>query len=317
MHRPGWWRRRGPVAILLLPVGLIYAGLDALIRVVQGYNAASAPLPLICVGNLTAGGAGKTPVTQALARLMIAKGERPAIISRGYGRTDRQTLQVDPACHGVQDVGDEPLLHARLCPTFVSADRLAAAHLAAANGATVLILDDGIQHHKIKKDYVIEVRNHIDGLSNAWPLPAGPLRQWFGLGQGGVDLHVRVGKDAVIEAALPEGVSAEKPVAAFCGIADPEKFRQTLKKFEVYPDWFRGFGDHHIFSSAELKELRDLTKSHQMITTQKDWVRLPEDLQAVVMALSYGVRLVAPEKLWSQLKPILDTRRIYSQAPLK
>ena len=124
-------------------------------------------------------------------------------------------------------------------------------------------------------------------------------------GEGGVDLHVRVGKDAVIEAALPEGVSAEKPVAAFCGIADPEKFKDTLKQCEVYPDWFRGFGDHHMFSSADLKELRDLSKSHQMITTQKDWVRLPEDLQALVMSLSYGVRLVAPEKLWSQLKPIL------------
>lgn len=308
MQKPSWWRRRGPIALLLLPIGTIYAVLDAFLR--AWATPKEAPLPLICIGNLTVGGAGKTPVTQALAKLLLEKGQSPAILSRGFGRKDTVALRVSPETHSAEEVGDEPLLHARVCPTYVGADRLETATLAAADGATVLLLDDGLQHHKVAKDLAIEVRNAADGLGNGWPLPAGPLRQWFGLGQRSVDVTILIGKDALIEASVPEDLGQDRPIAAFCGIADPSKFQDTLKGLGLSPTLFQAFGDHHAFTEAELTALRELSIGHALVTTEKDWVRLSSDLQAITHAVPYGVRLSDPEGLWrTYLAPLLRPLR--------
>ena len=304
MQRPSWWYRRGPLAILLLPLGLIYAGLDALLRWFA--RPQRAPLPLICVGNLTVGGAGKTPVTQALARLLQQRGQAPAILSRGFGRTETAALRVQPQIHSAAQVGDEPLLHADLCPTYVGADRLETAALAAAGGATVLLLDDGLQYHRLVKDLALEVRTDEGWHGNDWPLPAGPLRQWFGLGTRSVDLTLVIGKDALPQVTIPQDADLSRPIAAFCGIADPAKFQTSLADLGLVPVWFRAFGDHHRFSKGELQELRQRAAGHTLITTQKDWVRLPADLQDRAHALAYAVRLVDPAGLWRDtLKPIL------------
>ena len=299
MMRPPWWQRRGLRAILLLPFGLLYAVLDVVVRLVQ--RPALPPAPVIAIGNLTAGGAGKTPIAQAIAHLCLAKGRRPAILSRGYGRQAKAPLRVDVSRHSAQDVGDEPLLHGRICPTYVGRDRLEIAHLAVEDGADALLLDDGLHHHRLAKSLTIEVRNQADGLGNGWPLPAGPLRQWFGLGAGSVDLLLIVGQDALIEAQVPEGLAAGQPLAAFCGIADPEKFWATLADLGLQPATRQAFPDHHAFSEAELAALRLLVQDHGVVTTQKDWVRLPPDLQHQIKAVPYSLRLKDPEALWQAL----------------
>ena len=302
--RPFWWQTRSLIAWALLPLGLVYAGLDLVNRLM--HRARAAPVPVICVGNLTVGGAGKTPVTQALARLLIDRGLQPAIVSRGYGRRSRAALRVDPATHTWQDVGDEPLLHARLCPTYVAADRWTAATQAAQAGAHVVLMDDGLQHYRLAKDLVIEVRPARDGLGNGFPLPAGPLRQWFGLGQGAVDLRLTIGKDAQIEAALPPDWPADdRPIGAFCGIADPAKFQATLAALGLALDWFQAFPDHHAFTPSELAHLHAQAQTHRLLTTEKDWVRLPSELQTEVQVVSYTVWLVDAERIWRKLTTTL------------
>lgn len=300
--RPSWWRRRGPVALLLLPLGLLYAILDSLARCLS--RPQRAELPLICVGNLTAGGAGKTPVAQAIAQVVLNQGYRPAIISRGYGGA-QENQRVDLNIHGAKDVGDEPLLHAQICPTYVGADRLISISAAKADGADLALMDDGLQHHRVVKDLVIEVRNAADGLGNGFPLPAGPLRQWFGLGQRQVDLTILVGRDAIIETTLPKGLVPGTRVTAFCGIADPIKFQRVLEGLDLKVTKFTAFPDHHVFSQGELSALSSDVQDGIVVTTQKDWVRLPKGLQAQVLAVPYGVRLQDPERIVAAIKAVL------------
>ncbi len=303
--QPFWWQRRDLIAGALLPLGVAYAVLDLLNRLVC--RARTVPVPVVCVGNLTVGGAGKTPITQALARLLIARGIKPAIVSRGYGRRSHVALRVDPGAHTWQDVGDEPLLHARLCPTYVAADRWTAARQAAQAGAQVVLMDDGLQHYGLVKDLAIEVRQARDGLGNGFPLPAGPLRQWFGLGQGLVDLRLIVGEDAEIEAALPPDWPAnDRPIGAFCGIASPTRFQAILADLGLELDWFQAFRDHHAFTTADLRKLSANAQTHRVLTTEKDWVRLPSDLQDQVYAVRYVVKLVDAEGIWKSLKETLD-----------
>ena len=303
MNRPKWWNERGMRSMALLPAGLVYACIDAINRAVISPKTASRPV--ICIGNLTAGGAGKTPVTQALAKIFIVQGYRPAILSRGYGRLSNECLRVDPSIHSWEEVGDEPLLHADICPTYVAANRLKAAELAVNDGADFLLLDDGLQHHKLLKDISIEVRHHEDGLGNGYPIPAGPLRQWFGLGSRSVDICFEVGREVAIKAELPPGWKQVRPVGAFCGIADPNKFSLTLRELGVVVDWFEGFADHHPFSKMELDIIEESSKTHDLLTTKKDWVRLPENLQRVVSPISYGVRFRDPQLILSRLLDLL------------
>ena len=286
--RPAWWARRGPLAWLLLPLGLLYALLDALNRALT--QARRAALPTLCIGNFTAGGAGKTPVTLALARLLVAEGWQVALVSRGYGAQIKASVQVaGQAAHGV---GDEPLLLARVAPTFVGPDRHASIALAKAQGAEVILLDDGLQHHRLIPDGRIEVRHVGDGLGNGFPLPAGPLRQWFGLAKA--DMQIVVGRDAHGHASLPAGVRAGDRVRAFCGIADPDKFWATLAGLGLEIVEAQAFPDHHAFDAGDLSQLRAMAAMGPTLTTEKDWVRLPEDLQAQVRFVPYAVALSAP-----------------------
>lgn len=288
---PGFWRRGGASwpAILLAPLGWIY-GLATRLRLARkGWRA---PVPVISVGNFTLGGAGKTPTTIAIAAMLSARGERPYILSRGFGGNLRGPVRVDPGSHAAAEAGDEPLLMARHAPVIVARDRAAGARLAIAQGASVLVLDDALQNPALVKNLSLAVIDGQFGLGNGSTMPAGPLRAPVAALLPYIDAVILVGEDSadiraqfankipVIGAAItptPEAADIRnRTVFAFCGIALPEKFEATLKQLGAKIVASRHFPDHHAFSEEEAAAL--LTQARQLdaipVTTEKDHVRL-------------------------------------------
>ena len=296
-----WWTPRPTLAARLLsPLGALYGALT-----MRRMNRPGTRLsvPVVCVGNLVAGGAGKTPVALAIARLLQAEGCRPAFLSRGYGRQRAShanaVLEVDIDCHAARECGDEPMLLARVAPTFVSGDRLAAAKAAVAAGADLLILDDGLQNPTLAKDLVIAVSDAGAGNGNGLCVPAGPLRaaagpQWphvsllcvVGGGAPGeaVAAEARAAGVPVLAARIePDRASIERlrgdPVFAFAGIGRPDKFFASLDAAGLHVAGRRAFPDHHVFSARDLDALRSDARQAgaRLVTTGKDRVRLPRD----------------------------------------
>ena len=301
MRTPEFWRRDGLTARALGPAAWVYGAVAALRRV--SAHARSTSIPVICVGNLVAGGAGKTPVTLALGARLAARGHAVHFLSRGYGGREKGPLRVDLERHGADDVGDEPLLLARVAPTWVSADRAAGAAAAADSGAAVAVMDDGHQHGSIEKSYSIVVIDGVYGFGNGRLLPAGPLREPLNTGLARADAAIVIGPDeAGIRGALPGGLTllqghfaplpnsaeiAGKRVAAFAGIARPEKFFGTLSSLGCRIEVAKAFPDHHRFSQAEIGDLLDRAKAADAIpvTTAKDAVRLPSGVRDAVEVL--------------------------------
>jgi tetraacyldisaccharide 4'-kinase len=254
-----------------------------------------AALPVVCVGNFTVGGAGKTPTAIAVAELLAAAGEIPAFLSRGYGGTEPGPVQVRPT-HTSREVGDEPCLLAGTAPVIVSRDRLAGARMAFEAGATLIVMDDGLQNPSLIKDCTIAVVDGPTGIGNARPLPAGPLRapmeaQWAGIdavviiGEGAAGERVavdaeRLGKKVFTGRLVPDKSNLrplrDARVLAFAGIGRPEKFFATLREAGIAVEDTRGFPDHHAYTAAEIDSLMRLAESRDLIpvTTEKDFTRL-------------------------------------------
>jgi tetraacyldisaccharide 4'-kinase len=253
-------------------------------------------VPVICVGDPTLGGAGKTPTAIALAKLLLAAGERPCFITRGYGGSERGPLLVDPAVHGANAVGDEALLLARTAPTVVAADRVAGARLAAQMKPTVLVLDDGFQNPALEKDFSLLVIDGASGIGNGRVFPAGPLRAPLaaqlekahalvcnGKGTAGdaiAALASKKGIPAFAAKIVPEQLTARKlagqRVLAFAGIGRPEKFFRTLAETGAEVVEGRAFPDHHSYSPHEAEELLAAAKARGLVlvTTEKDQARI-------------------------------------------
>ncbi|MEA3024318.1 MAG: tetraacyldisaccharide 4-kinase [Alphaproteobacteria bacterium] len=284
------------MAGLLAPLGALYGGIAAH-RLMQ--VGARARIPVVCVGNLTVGGAGKTPTAIAIARLLQARGARPMFLTRGYGGRLGGPVAVAPA-HGAADVGDEPLLLARVAPTIVARDRAAGARAAAAAGADVIVMDDGFQNPALAKDLALIVVDGRRGLGNGKVFPAGPMRApllaqiaraqaLLVVGEAGpaaqpaIDaarargLPVLAGRlvpDSAVVAAL-----AARPALAFAGIADPEKFFATLRSAGIALGATQAFPDHHRFAAVEADDL--ITRAERaglaLVTTEKDLARMQGD----------------------------------------
>jgi tetraacyldisaccharide 4'-kinase len=288
-----WWRPAGVAAAVLSPFAMIY-GAIARRRMAQPGNAAG--IPVICIGNLTIGGAGKTPTALAVARILRAADRHPFFLSRGYGGEHPGPVRVDPRIHRARQVGDEPLLLARIAPTIVAHDRVAGAKAAHASGADVIVMDDGFQNPSLAKDLSILVVDGRRGLGNGKVLPAGPLRAPL---QAQLDrahailvIGEPAGAGALIAAAkhralplffgrlVPDQAAladiASRQVLAFAGIGDPEKFFTTLEAagFEVKAR--QPFPDHHRYRASEAAALLASAEREGLllITTEKDLVRL-------------------------------------------
>jgi tetraacyldisaccharide 4'-kinase len=294
-----WWERPGALAALLSPLAAIYGGIAARRFVQLGERAG---IPVICVGNPTVGGAGKTPTALAVARMLIAAGEEPMFLTRGYGGRLAGPVMVEPAHTAIQ-VGDEPLLLARIAPTIVAQDRVAGARLAQTNGASVIVMDDGFQNPALAKDLSILVAD-ARGTGNGRVLPAGPLRAPLepqlarasailvvGEAASALEAPARSRRLPVFHGVLEpdENVIASlrgKKVLAFAGIGDPAKFFATLDAAGIDAPVRRGFGDHHRYSVAEARALlREAERGGlALLTTEKDLARLKDDAAAAPLA---------------------------------
>jgi tetraacyldisaccharide 4'-kinase len=288
-----WWHPPGVASALLAPFGAIY-GMVAGARLKQ--RGASAGIPVICVGDPTLGGAGKTPTAIALVKLLLAAGERPCLITRGYGGRERGPLLVDPSVDSADAIGDEALLLARAAPTVVAADRVAGARFAAQTKPTVLVLDDGFQNPALTKDFSLLVIDGTSGIGNGRVFPAGPLRAPLAAQLAKAHALVCNGKGAAGEAVaalaakqgipafaakiVPDRFAAEKlkgqQVLAYAGIGRPEKFFRTLIEISAEVAEARAFPDHHPYSLREAEELLAAAKARGLVlvTTEKDQARI-------------------------------------------
>ncbi len=289
-----------------------------------------AAVPVICVGNLGIGGAGKTPVALALAALLRRRGVTAHFLTRGYGGRLKGPLRVDPARHDARQVGDEALLLAAAAPTWLGADRAKTARAAVAEGARALVMDDGHQNMTLAKDLSLIVVDREYGFGNARVLPAGPLREPVAQGLARADAVIVLdgaGGAGGGGAALPElnlplfaahlGVlpgaqpAAGKKVVAFAGIGRPEKFFSLLEGLGYDLVDRQAFADHHDFSVDEIMRLVEQAAALEArpITTAKDAVRLPEEARAMIDVLPVGVEFADPGALEALLEPLISPGR--------
>lgn len=290
MRAPDFWTRDSAISRLLQPLGWAVAGAASIRRAAS--RPAKASVPVLCVGNLVAGGQGKTPTALALAASLVARGRKPAFLTRGYGGTLAGPLVVDPARHEASAVGDEALLLARAALTILAHDRPAGAALAVAHGADLVIMDDGFQNPSLAKDLSLLVIDGGYGFGNGRLLPAGPLREPIASGLARAQGVVLIGADETgVAARLPRDmtvlrarlVPAEpnafrcRRVLAFAGIGRPEKFFATLLAQGAELVGRHGFADHHRYDDATLDALLAEARNAGAVpvTTEKDSVRLP------------------------------------------
>ncbi|ANK80931.1 MAG: tetraacyldisaccharide 4'-kinase [Rhizobiales bacterium NRL2] len=284
-------------------------------------------VPVICVGNLVMGGAGKTPTVRMLADWFRAHGLRPGVLSRGYGGglSRRGATLVDASRHSAAEVGDEALLHAAHGPTVVAADRRRGAELLARH-ADVIVMDDGHQNPALVKALSIIVVDTAYGFGNGAVFPAGPLRESVATGLGRANAVIAIGGGSIGERLqrgplpvlrgdlIPDRaaeVLAGRKVYAFCGIARPGKFRDTLRGIGAEIAGHRDFPDHHPFRKTEIEAVLKAAAAEKAtpVTTAKDAVRLPPDQRAKVTVVEVALRLDQPESLEALLSPLLALAR--------
>jgi tetraacyldisaccharide 4'-kinase len=294
MREPGFWH--GPASLnahLLRPLAALYGAVAAQRLRRKGLQAG---IPVLCVGNYHVGGAGKTPTVLALGKLLRELGETPVVLSRGYGGKLRGPVRVDPVRHAASDVGDEPLMLAGALPVVVSRKRADGVPLARAQGATVILMDDGFQSPAVFKDASLIVIDSARGIGNGQVFPAGPLRAPLRPQLARTDALIVVGNGSaagqvaaaiaaqgrpVLSAHLkPDDAQVaqlrDKRVLAFAGIGDPTRFFNTLRASGIEMAGQRAFADHHPYSQSQIESLIAEARRDglTLVTTEKDMARL-------------------------------------------
>jgi len=309
LEAPFWWyRKTGALASALAPLGRLYG------RIAENRAARIEPhrsrLPVICIGNFTAGGGGKTPTAIAIAALLAELGARPAFLTRGYGGASKGSILVEQG-QSAEEVGDEPLLLAEAAPTTVSADRVAGTRGIEASDASVIVMDDGFQNPSLIKDLSLVVVDAAVGLGNGLIIPAGPLRAPLEaqIARAGALIVIGDGGKAarLIEAFKAQSKPVLKarmvprqdrrwlgvlPVIGFAGIARPAKFFATLRNEGARLIDTRSFPDHHRYTERDARRLlKAATEQNAMlVTTEKDYVRLTDDPETALGELKHRCR---------------------------
>jgi tetraacyldisaccharide 4'-kinase len=316
MKAPAFWARPpGLLSELLLPLG---AGWDAAGRLRQAFfRPYFPPVPVVCVGNLVAGGAGKTPVALALAAHLVSCGVAVQIVTRGYGGRLAGPVWVDPGRHDAAGVGDEALLLAARTPCWVARDRADGVRAAVAAGAQVVVLDDGFQNPGVAKTLSLVIVDAGYGFGNGRVIPAGPLRESLARGLARADGIVLLGAETQPSGPESAGVDGPLPVLhadlrpvvgerlagarllAFAGIGRPEKFFATLRALGAELVATRPFPDHHPFRAGEIDRLLRAADQAQarLITTAKDILRVPAAMRSTIEVLEVEIRWVDPDAL--------------------
>ncbi len=314
---PAFWSHDGLLAGALSPLSAIGAALTARRVARPGWNA---PVPVICCGNATVGGAGKTTLVLDLARRL--SGQTVHILLRGHGGAARGVHRVAPG-DPASLVGDEALLLVQAAPTWVGADRAASARAAIGAGATMLLMDDGLQNPTLAKTGSILAIDGATGFGNGRVLPAGPLREPVAAAAARCHAAVLIGPDAtdalgrlpsslpVLRADLVQDPSiaalAGRTVLAFAGIARPDKFFEPLRLAGAVLAATRPFPDHHPYTAAELDALLCQARDRHaiLVTTPKDAVRLPAAIRTQVTVIGVGLAWHEPEQIGRLLERMI------------
>lgn len=331
MRAPGFWSRDparpGLVAHLLRPLGALYAAATARRVTQKGMRVA---VPVISVGNLNAGGTGKTPVVIALAQMLTTQGVAVQVVSKGYGGSATGPVRVDERQHSAAEVGDEPLLLSAFAPVWVARDRAAGAQAAIADGAEFLLLDDAHQNPALTKDLGLVVVDAVAGFGNRLCIPAGPLREGVRAGLARADALVLIGapdeRAAFLArepevAALPVLEAELHPLAtgmpweglrvlAFAGIGRPEKVFSTLRALGADLVQTVALDDHQPLSPALLQRLEAEARSlnARLVTTEKDAMRLPPRQRASVLTLPVRLEFADQTQAAKFIADVLATR---------
>ena len=313
LKTPDFWSHRGFFALLLWPLSLIWR----LGHSLRWYRASQyqASLPVICVGNLSIGGTGKTPTVLRLAGLLAEMGYQPVILSRGYGGAEKGPILVNPEQHSAADIGDEPLMMAASLPVVVSRRRdIGARYIEHHRLGDIILMDDGLQNPDLFQDIVLGVFDGEVGIGNNLILPAGPMREPFKQGVKKLDIALVNGTDetglsakigaagssdllcisAVLNPSLDMTAEPDTSYIAFAGIGRPSRFFKSLQHagFELVQSI--SFADHHPYANTDLIRLQEAANQSgaQLITTMKDWVRLPPEwraeIKSFVVSMDFG-----------------------------
>jgi tetraacyldisaccharide 4'-kinase len=316
LRAPFWWyRRAGVLASALSPLGAIYGRMaERKAAEVKPYRSR---LPVICIGNFTVGGGGKTPTAIAVGEVLKEAGERPCFLTRGYGGKARGPVLATKG-QSAAEIGDETLLLLAHAPTVVSADRAAGAKLIEGTDSTVIVMDDGFQNPQLVKDFSLIVVDSQVGLGNGLVMPAGPLRAPLDkqmpradalllIGDGGRAAPLAKSFEAANKPVLKARMAPRGdgrwlgvlPVIGFAGIANPKKFYATLSQNGARLTGTRSFADHHPYTERQAERLLRWARewNAMLVTTEKDWVRLPEDDGTALSELRFRSRplLIAVE----------------------
>lgn len=314
MKTPNYWKDKNIYSYLLSPFGWLYQCATLLNMTLK--QPQKVDKPVICIGNLTAGGTGKTPVSISFANLLKELGKNPFFVSRGYGGKLHNVV-VDENKHSPQEVGDEPLLLARQAPVVVNPNRFEGAKLAIKNGADVIVMDDGFQNPTLKKDLSFLVFDGEFGYGNGMCIPAGPLRESLSSGLKRAQAIIIIGEDKhnlgnkfkdfpVFKGHIVPQISTpeKEPIIAFAGIGRPEKFYTSLRLcgFKVYQTI--DFPDHHQYTKDELLSLIEKAKQNKCVlyTTSKDFVKIPAELRNNFKVLEITIQWEDEENLKQFLK---------------
>lgn len=317
-QRRSWWQKS------LRPLSLLYYGCSVLRNIITvPYRA---KVPVICVGNVTVGGAGKTPFCIALGQMLMDEGRKVSFVSRGYGGRLQGPIRVEKT-HGSDEVGDEPLLLCEYAPVFVAKKRALGIEAAVLSGAEVVILDDGLQNPTVAKDISFLVIDGLTGMGNGYMLPAGPLREPLSSALSKVNAVVLVGEDKtnliarfgdvpvlrVTAKSLLPGLLYHKNLVAFAGIGYPEKFFDALRALPCEVMKTFPFPDHYAYQSQDIERLIAYAaqRDAQLVTTQKDMVRIPEGYRTRIQAIPmvYEIDNSVKELFRNILMPLLSQLR--------
>jgi tetraacyldisaccharide 4'-kinase len=310
-----WYQKPSlPQKILLKPVANIYSYISTK-NYWSGYSHELKGIKVIAVGGITVGGSGKTMVVKAVCEILKSKNKKAAILSRGYGRTNTETLRVNTEIHSYRDVGDEPLLLAETAPVFVGKDRFKSAQLAKDEGFDAFILDDGITQKFLKPDIKLVVVDDNQRFGNGEMFPLGPNRLNFEKIKADIDGVIVIGKRKQKNAfgdipvfwgkILQDFSKIREKIIVFCGIGYPDKFFNSLRNFVVIEKI--AFPDHNPYSNEDLERLISTAKIYdaQLVTTEKDFTRIPIKYRSVVIPVPARIAWAESEKTIREIERIL------------
>jgi len=323
---PSFWYRKpteGPALFekILTPLSKLYEKGAELHR--ESKSPSGVNCPVICVGNLNAGGSGKTPMALVLMQMAQESGlfKKPVFLTRGYGGRVRGPSLFDPKRHDPKDVGDEVFLLGKVAPCIIARDRFAGAMFAKNNNADLIIMDDGLQNYSLTQDLKIVVIDGSMGFGNGKTMPAGPLREPLSGGVAKADLFILMGNDqrgigsllpadkSVLNVSVTAQIDADdkdKPLFAFTGLGWPEKFFESLRAGGGDVVETQGFPDHHPYTPKEMDALiaRAEAKGARLITTRKDMIRVPANYQrgGKISVAGLGMNWAEPQQVQEYMR---------------